>query len=257
MLKEGDKAPAFELESDAGNKVKLADFAGKKLVIYFYPRDNTPGCTREAIGFSEAVDKITAAGATVLGVSRDSIKSHCSFRDKYSLKIRLLSDGDLTLHKAFGAFGEKSMYGKKVEGTIRSTFVIGPDGVITKVFPNVKVDGHVDQVLAALGGGVGIGNGAPAKKAAAAKKAAPVKAAPAKKAAAPAKKAAPAKAAAPAKKAAAPAKKAAPAKVAAPTKAAPAKAAPAKKVAPAKAEPAKKAAAPAKKAAAKKPAKKG
>jgi len=194
MLKEGDKAPAFELTSDAGSTIKLADFAGKKLVIYFYPRDNTPGCTREAVGFSEAVDRITAAGATVLGVSKDSIKSHCTFRDKYSLKIRLLSDPELTLHRAFGAFGQKMMYGKAVEGTIRSTFVIGPNGVITKVFPNVKVDGHVDQVLAALGSTAAAP--APAKK---------VAAAPAKKvAAAPAKKAA----AAPAKKAAAaPAKK--------------------------------------------------
>src|SRR5262245_15967632 len=95
MLKEGDKAPAFELESDAGSKIKLSDFKGKKLVLYFYPRDNTPGCTREAIGFSEAVDKITAAGATVLGVSKDSVKSHGSFRDKYSLKIKLLSDPSL------------------------------------------------------------------------------------------------------------------------------------------------------------------
>ncbi|APR84816.1 Thiol peroxidase, Bcp-type [Minicystis rosea] len=267
MLKEGDKAPAFELESDAGSRIKLGDFAGKKLVIYFYPKDNTPGCTREAIGFSEAVARIAAAGATVLGVSKDSVKSHCGFRDKHGLKIRLLSDPSLSLHKAFGAYGEKTMYGRKVEGTIRSTFVIGPDSRIHKVFTNVKVDGHVDQVLAALGGDAP----APAKKAAP-----PAKAAPAKKAAppakaAPAKKAAPPAKAAPAKKAAPPAKaapakaasaKAAPAKKAAvPAKAAPAKAAPAKKAAaPAKAAPAKAApakAAPAKKTAAKKPAKKG
>ena len=173
MLKEGDKAPAFELESDAGNKIKLTDFKGKKLVVYFYPRDNTPGCTREAIGFSEAVDRIAAAGATVLGVSKDSVKSHCGFRDKHALKIRLLSDPELSLHKAFGAFGEKTMYGKKVEGTIRSTFVIDAKGVITKVFPNVKVDGHVEQVLAALGG--------EAAPKAAAKEAAPAKKTAAKK----------------------------------------------------------------------------
>lgn len=218
MLKEGDKAPAFDLESDAGSKIKLSDFKGKKLVIYFYPKDNTPGCTRESVGFSEAVAKFAAAGATVLGVSKDSVKSHGSFRDKYDLKIRLLSDPTLALHKAFGAFGEKTMYGKKVEGTIRSTFVIGGDGKIAKAFPNVKVDGHVDQVLAALGAAPA--TAATAKAAPAKKAAAPAKAAPAKKAAAPAKKAAPAKAAtakkaapAPAKKAAAPAKKiAAPAK---------------------------------------------
>src|SRR5438105_1633590 len=104
MLKEGDKAPAFELTSDAGEVVKLSDFKGRKLVLYFYPRDSTPGCTREAIGFSEAIDRITAAGASVVGVSKDSVKSHCSFRDKYALRIPLLSDPDLTLHKAFGAF---------------------------------------------------------------------------------------------------------------------------------------------------------
>src|SRR5262249_55266546 len=140
MLKEGDKAPAFELQSDAGRAVKLSDFAGKTLVLYFYPRDNTPGCTREAIAFSAAVDRIRAAGADVAGVSRDSVKSHCGFRDKYELSIPLLSDPDLAVHKAYGAFGEKTMYGKKVEGTIRSTFVIDGHGRIAKVFPSVKVD---------------------------------------------------------------------------------------------------------------------
>src|ERR1700744_6544872 len=105
MLKEGDKAPAFELESDAGKVVKLSDFKGKTLVLYFYPRDNTPGCTREAIAFSEARARLTAAGASVVGVSKDSVKSHGSFRDKHALSIPLLSDPELTLHKAFGAFG--------------------------------------------------------------------------------------------------------------------------------------------------------
>lgn len=186
MLKEGDKAPAFDLESDAGTRIKLSDHAGKKLVIYFYPRDNTPGCTREAIEFSSAVDRIAAAGAAVLGVSKDSVKSHCGFRDKHGLKIRLLSDPDLSLHKAFGAHGEKMMYGKKVEGTIRSTFIIGPDGVILKAFPSVKVDGHAEQVIAALGGAPAAAppaeEKAPAKKAAPARKAAPAKkAAPARK----------------------------------------------------------------------------
>jgi peroxiredoxin Q/BCP len=173
MLKKGDKAPAFERESDGGRKVSLADFAGKTLVLYFYPRDNTPGCTREAIAFSEAVDRIAAAGAAVVGVSRDSVKSHGSFRDKHGLRIPLLSDPDLSLHRAFGAFGEKTMYGKKVEGTIRSTFIIGPDGTVAEAFPSVKVDGHAEQVLAALGA-------APAKEATpkktAAKKATPKKA---------------------------------------------------------------------------------
>ncbi len=177
MLKQGDQAPAFDLRSDADKAVKLSDFAGKTLVLYFYPRDSTPGCTREAIAFSEAAAAIAAAGAAVVGVSRDSVKSHGSFRDKYSLRIPLLSDPDLAVHKAYGAWGEKTMYGKKVQGTIRSTFVIGPDGTLTKVFPSVKVDGHAEQVLAALGGGEAkpaakaAARKAPAKKAAAKKKA--------------------------------------------------------------------------------------
>jgi peroxiredoxin Q/BCP len=150
MLAEGDKAPKFELESDSGAKVSLGDFAGKHLVLYFYPKDNTPGCTREAQAFTEAVAKIRRMGAEVVGVSKDSIKSHCSFRDKYALKFPLLSDPELKLHKAFGAWGEKTMYGKKVEGTLRSTFIIGPDGKVAKVFPSVKVDGHVDAVIEAL-----------------------------------------------------------------------------------------------------------
>jgi peroxiredoxin Q/BCP len=174
MLKAGDKAPKFELESDAGKTIKLSDFAGKTLVLYFYPKDSTPGCTREAIGFSGAADRIKKLGASVVGVSKDSVKSHGSFRDKYDLAIPLLSDPDLKVHKAYGAFGEKMMYGKKVEGTIRSTFIVGPDGKLTKVFPNVKVDGHVDQVLGILGGGDA--KATPAKKkTAVAKKKAPAK----------------------------------------------------------------------------------
>ena len=176
MLKEGDKAPAFSLDSDSGKKISLSDFKGKTLVLYFYPKDNTPGCTREAIAFSGAADAFAKAGATVVGVSKDSVASHCKFRDQHALKIPLVSDPDLSLHKAFGAFGEKVMYGKKVEGVIRSTFVIDGSGTITKVFPSVKVDGHEEKVLAALGAAAGA---APV-----AKKAAPVakKAAPAKKA---------------------------------------------------------------------------
>jgi peroxiredoxin Q/BCP len=173
MLKEGDKAPAFELHGDTGKAVKLDDFAGKSLVLYFYPRDNTPGCTREAIAFSGAAARIAAAGARVVGVSRDSVKSHGSFREKHALTIPLLSDPDLAVHKAYGAWGEKTMYGKKVEGTIRSTFVIGPDGKVAKVFPSVKVDGHVDQVLAFLGAGEAAKKPAVAKKAPVAAKKAP------------------------------------------------------------------------------------
>jgi peroxiredoxin Q/BCP len=150
MLKEGAKAPRFDLESDAGERVSLADFSGKPVVVYFYPKDSTPGCTREAQGFTAAAKDIAKLGAAVVGVSKDSVKSHCSFRDKYGLKIPLLSDPDLSVHKAFGAWGEKTMYGKKVTGVIRSTFIVGGDGKIAKVFPSVKVDGHVEKVITAL-----------------------------------------------------------------------------------------------------------
>ena len=211
MLKEGDKAPAFSLDSDSGKKISLSDFRGKTLVLYFYPRDNTPGCTREAIAFSGAREAFAKVGATVVGVSKDSVASHAKFREQHDLSIPLISDPDLSLHKAFGAFGEKVMYGKKVEGVIRSTFVIDGSGTITRVFPSVKVDGHEEKVLSAIAEA--------SASAPAAKKTAPAKAAPAAKKAAPAaKKAAPA-----AKKAAPAAKKAAPAaKKAAPAKAAPA-----------------------------------
>lgn len=172
MLKEGDKAPSFDLESDEGGRVSLRDFAGKTLVLYFYPRDNTPGCTREAQAFTAARRAIEAAGGAVVGVSRDSIKSHQSFRQKCKLGITLLSDPDLSTHKAYGAWGAKTMYGKKVEGVLRTTFII-KDGRIARVFPNVKVDGHADAVLEAIKslegvqGASGPGKAAPAGKAAA------------------------------------------------------------------------------------------
>jgi len=157
VLKEGDKAPSFDLASDEGGNVSLRDFAGKALVLYFYPRDNTPGCTREAQAFTAARRAIEKAGGAVVGVSRDSLKSHQSFREKCKLGITLLSDPDLSVHKAYGAWGEKTMYGKKVEGVLRSTFIV-KDGKIAKVFPNVKVDGHADAVLAAIGELTGSGS---------------------------------------------------------------------------------------------------
>lgn len=165
MLKEGDKAPSFDLASDEGGKISLRDFAGKALVLYFYPRDNTPGCTREAQAFTAARRAIEKVGGAVVGVSRDSLKSHLSFRDKCKLGITLLSDPDLSVHKAYGAWGEKTMYGKKVEGVLRSTFIV-ENGKIARVFSNVKVDGHADAVLAALGELAG----GPAKPKTAAKK---------------------------------------------------------------------------------------
>jgi thioredoxin-dependent peroxiredoxin len=150
MVKEGAKAPAFTLESDDGDKVSLADLKGKKVVLYFYPRDNTPGCTLEAQGFRDAAAQLKKKGAVVLGVSRDSIKSHCKFRDDHKLNFRLLSDPDAKAIKAYGAWGEKNMYGKTTEGILRTTVVIDEDGKVAKVFPKVKVAGHVEKVLAAL-----------------------------------------------------------------------------------------------------------
>jgi peroxiredoxin Q/BCP len=149
VIKEGDKAPPFNLESDTGGRVTLRDFAGKTLVLYFYPRDNTPGCTRQAQGFTAAKRAFNKAGAEIVGISRDSLKSHQSFREKCSIGITLLSDPELATHKAYGAWGEKTMYGKKVEGVLRTTFLIR-DGKVVRVFPSVKVDGHADAVLAAV-----------------------------------------------------------------------------------------------------------
>lgn len=151
-LKPGDAAPDFRGTTDAGAEVSLADFAGKTLVLYFYPKDDTPACTTEANEFTALAKAFAKKGAAVLGVSRDTVKSHCKFRDKYGLKVPLLSDPELTVQKAYGAWGEKNMYGKKVEGTLRSTFVIGPDGKLARVYPKVKAAGHAAEVLAGLDG---------------------------------------------------------------------------------------------------------
>ena len=148
-LSVGDKAPAFDLPSDSGDNVELGDYAGKTFVLYFYPKDNTPGCTREAQAFTKLLPKFKKAGVDVLGVSKDSVASHCGFRDKLKLKVPLLSDPDLAVHKAYGAFGDKMMYGKKVKGVIRSTFLI-EKGKIKRAWGSVKVDGHAEAVLAAL-----------------------------------------------------------------------------------------------------------
>jgi len=148
-LSAGDKAPAFDLPSDSGKNVKLGDYAGKTFVLYFYPKDNTPGCTREAQAFTKLLPKFKKAGVDVLGVSKDTVASHCGFRDKLKLKVPLLSDPDLVVHKAYGAYGEKMMYGKKVNGVIRSTFLIDK-GKIKRAWGSVKVDGHAEAVLEAL-----------------------------------------------------------------------------------------------------------
>jgi peroxiredoxin Q/BCP len=143
-------APKFVLESDQGTRVSLDDFAGKWLIVYFYPRDNTPGCTREAADFTKAAPALKKLGAEVVGISKDSVKSHCGFRDKMGISFRLLSDPDLAAHKAYGAWGTKNMYGKKVEGTIRSTFLVSPEGKIARTWKSVKVDGHAERVIEAL-----------------------------------------------------------------------------------------------------------
>ena len=150
-MKVGDRVPSIKLTSDAGKPVDLAAAAKSKAVIYFYPKDDTPGCTREAQGFTAAAKDFAALGATVFGISKDKVESHCKFRDKYKLTIPLLSDPDLVAHKAFGAYGEKTMYGKKVTGVIRSTFLV-ENGAVVRAWSSVKVDGHVDAVLAELRG---------------------------------------------------------------------------------------------------------
>lgn len=148
----GKKAPAFTLESSEGGNVKLADQAGKVVVVYFYPRDNTPGCTVEAQEFSAAIPALKKLGAVVFGISKDSIASHCKFRDKYGLAFPLLTDADGKVMEAYGAWGDKVMYGKKMKGIIRSTVVIGKDGKVVKHWPKVSVKGHVADVVETVKG---------------------------------------------------------------------------------------------------------
>lgn len=189
----GQKAPAFSAKDQAGATVTQATYAGKYVVLYFYPKDNTPGCTVEACAFRDDSAKLKAAGAVVLGVSPDSEKSHQKFIEKFSLPFQLLVDTDNTLSTAYGAWGEKSMYGRSYMGVIRSTFLIGPDGKLAHVWPKVKVNGHSDEVLAAiLAHKSGSSVAAAPAKATPAAKVTKAKAAP-KKPAAKAKKAAPKK----------------------------------------------------------------
>ena len=150
MLEVGKKAPAFKLPSSDGHDVSLSDLAGKYVVLYFYPRDNTPGCTIEAQDFRDAMPKLKKLGAVVLGVSKDSIASHCKFRDKFGLTFPLLTDADGAVMDKYGAWGEKVLYGKKMMGIIRSTVVIDQDGKVAKHFPKVSVKGHADAVVEAV-----------------------------------------------------------------------------------------------------------
>jgi len=144
-----DKAPNFKLPGDDGGTVLLADFKGRKLVIYFYPRADTPGCTRESIDFSKLRAAFVKAGADVIGVSADPVKAQEAFKKKHKLSVGLLSDETHAMLEAYGAWGKKSMYGKTFMGITRMTYLIGPDGRIAQVWPKVKVDGHADEVLAA------------------------------------------------------------------------------------------------------------
>jgi thioredoxin-dependent peroxiredoxin len=150
-LEPGDKAPAFSLPDSDGRSVSLASFKGSKVVIYFYPRDDTPGCTKEACQFSDNLTAFADAGVTVLGISPDSAASHVRFRDKYKLGLTLLSDPTKATMEAYGAYGEKLMYGKRVTGVIRSTFVVDEKGKIARAWYSVKADGHAAKVLAEVG----------------------------------------------------------------------------------------------------------
>lgn len=150
MLKEGDKAPDIKLESDTGEPFKLSALKGRKVVLYFYPKADTPGCTVEACEFRDDSKKFTKKNAVIVGISPDAVKSQAKFKDKYELPFTLLCDVDKEAANAYGVYQEKNMYGKKVMGIVRTTFIIGEDGRIAKIFPKVKAQGHAEQVLAAL-----------------------------------------------------------------------------------------------------------
>ena len=148
-LKTGDTAPDFDLPEAGGGQVKLADLVGKKVVLYFYPKDDTPGCTTEAQGFTAAADDFAAAGAVVVGVSRDSVARHEKFKKKYELRVRLGADVDGAVCEAYGVWVEKTLYGRQYLGIERATFLIDPAGRVQRVWRKVKVAGHTQEVLAA------------------------------------------------------------------------------------------------------------
>lgn len=149
-IEEGKKAPEFTLKTDDGGKIKLSELKGNPVVLYFYPKDDTPGCTKEACAFRDGQSQFAEFGAKVLGVSPDDTASHAKFRDKFQLNFPLLCDTDHKVAEKYGAWREKNMYGKKSMGIQRSTFLIGPDGKVAKVWKRVQVEGHDQQVLEAL-----------------------------------------------------------------------------------------------------------
>jgi len=146
----GETAPDFALRSDEGRRMSLKDFRGKKVVLYFYPKDDTPGCTKEACSFRDNLTRVSSKGAVVLGVSRDDAASHGKFRDKYHLNFPLLSDDEGKVTEAYGVWKKKNLYGREHFGIERTTFLIDEDGKIARVWPKVHVEGHTDEVLAAL-----------------------------------------------------------------------------------------------------------
>jgi len=152
MLKVNDKAIEFTLSDDKGENISLSDFKGKKVVVYFYPKDDTPGCTKEACSFRDIYDDILEAGAVVIGISPDSGASHDKFRNKFTLPFYLLSDPEHKTAEAYGAWGEKKLYGKTSMGIIRSTFIINEEGIVIKAFPKVSPEGHGEEVLKYLQG---------------------------------------------------------------------------------------------------------
>jgi thioredoxin-dependent peroxiredoxin len=184
----GTQAPDFQLKDQNGKDVKLSQFRGKNVVLYFYPKDDTPGCTREACDFRDQHSAVREAGAVVLGVSPDTTASHQKFATKFSLPFPLLADTERKVCDAYGVWGEKSLYGRKFQGVTRATFLIDTEGKVARVWPKVKVDGHVREILEALSGGASAETPAeedeaePVKKKSAAKKSAPAKKTVAKKA---------------------------------------------------------------------------
>jgi peroxiredoxin Q/BCP len=149
MLNEGDAAPDFELPSNNGETVKLSSLKGKVVVVYFYPKDNTSGCTKQAVEFSERLNEFVDAGVEVLGISPDSLKSHQNFREKHGLTVTLLADENKNVISAYDAWGEKKLYGRTYMGVVRSTFLIDRKGKIARIWRKVKIPGHIDEVLAA------------------------------------------------------------------------------------------------------------